>query len=98
MRCGRCCLANISALISEDDIERWKREKRDDILHIIDSQHAMWAGDHLISISDGHYIHGCPFLEWVGGRYSCSIYDTRPLRCRNYEPGSSHLCPLFKKK
>jgi Fe-S-cluster containining protein len=97
-RCGRCCLANISALVSEDDMDRWKEEKREDILHIIERQNATWAGDHLISASDGHYIHGCPFLEWIESHYSCSIYTTRPLTCRNYEPGSSNLCPLFKDK
>ncbi len=96
-QCGTCCLAHISAYASGEDIERWNREGRDDILHIIEHEHAMWVGDHLVSSLDGHYLHGCPFLTWEGAHYACSIYVTRPSVCRNYEPGSSEICPQFKR-
>jgi Fe-S-cluster containining protein len=53
-------------------------------------------GDHLVSSEDGHYLHGCPFLTWEGDHSFCAIYNTRPQVCRDYQPGSSELCPQFK--
>jgi len=100
MRCGTCCLVDMVALlayVSDEDMERWQREGRDDIIHIIQHEEAVWAGDHLVSSRDGHYIHGCPFLKQEGTQFTCSIYETRPGVCRNYQPGSSEICPLFKK-
>ena len=100
VRCGKCCLADMTAFVSgieEEDIKRWKNEKRHDILHIIENEHSLWAGDHIISSRDGRYIHGCHFLSWDEEQYSCSIYETRPIVCRNFIPGSSALCSLFKK-
>ncbi|MBN2282482.1 MAG: YkgJ family cysteine cluster protein [Deltaproteobacteria bacterium] len=94
-QCGACCLAHLSAYITDADRERWRREGRSDILHIIDRDRPVWAGDRLISARSGLPLHGCPFLEWTGRWYSCSIYETRPLTCRNFEPGSSPLCPLY---
>ncbi|HEU18369.1 MAG TPA: hypothetical protein ENO00_03165 [Deltaproteobacteria bacterium] len=96
-RCGTCCLANLIAFVTDADKERWKREQRQDILHILENNSAVWAGDRLISTIDGHQLHGCPFLMWENGRYTCTIYETRPQVCRNYVPGSSHICPYHKK-
>ncbi len=95
-RCGKCCLADMIAYTEQEDIDRWKREGRKDILHIIENEHAIWVGDHLISSEDGRYIHGCPFLKWEGDLCSCTIYETRPRVCRDYEPGSSELCPQWQ--
>jgi Fe-S-cluster containining protein len=100
IRCGKCCLADMTAFVSgieEEDIKRWKNEGRYDILHIIDNEHSLWAGDHIISSQDGRYIHGCHFLSWDEEHYSCSIYETRPIVCRNFKPGSSALCSIIKK-
>jgi len=96
-QCGTCCLANVNCYVTDEDLERWKSEGRDDILHIIEHEHAMWVGDHLVSSLDGHYLHGCSFLTWEGTHYACSIYATRPSVCRNYEPGSSEICTQFEK-
>ena len=94
-RCGKCCLANCLSFATEEDLARWRQQGREDILHVIENTHAVWAGDHLISNEDGHYLHGCPFLNWEGDHYACAIYETRPSVCRNYQPGSSLICPLY---
>ncbi|MBN2567994.1 MAG: YkgJ family cysteine cluster protein [Deltaproteobacteria bacterium] len=98
MRCGKCCLSNLFFYITDDDIERWKREGRKDILHIIENRQAVWGGDHFVSARDGTFMHGCPFLEWKDGRHSCSIYQTRPRVCRDYLPGSSKICSQYYRK
>lgn len=85
------------AYVTETEIRRWREEGREDIFHIIENESAMWAGDHLISRKDGRYLHGCPFLKWEGNTSMCTIYETRPGVCRDYEPGSSELCPRYKK-
>ena len=78
-----------------DSGERWRRAGRRDILGVIDREHAVWMGDHLVSAEDGHYLRGCPFLVWEGDHSRCAIYDTRPRVCRDYQPGSSEICPQF---
>ena len=94
--CGKCCFVDFIAYISPEDMERWHREGRQDILDMIEREHAVWMGDHLVSSENGHYLHGCPFLIWEG-RYSlCTIYTTRPRICRRYQPGSSEICSQFQ--
>jgi len=93
-RCGKCCLANFSAYVKDADIMRWQREDRLDILVIIEKQQAVWAGDHIV-MPDGSDFKHCVFLRTEGGRCECSIYETRPLTCRNFIPGSSQLCSLY---
>ena len=94
-RCGKCCLADLTAYVTPADLERWAREGRKDILHIMENEHAVWLGDHFVSSTTGRPIYGCPFLEVTGEITSCSIHDTRPEVCRNYQPGSSEICPLW---
>ena len=66
--------------ISEPDIARWTREGRLDILGEV-SELSGWR-------TPGP----CPFLVPIGaGRYSCSIYDTRPETCREYPLAASHM-------
>ena len=95
-RCGKCCLADFIAYAAPEDQQRWRDEGRQDILAMIEREHAVWMGDHLVSTEDGHYLHGCPFLEWEGDHCRCTIYETRPQICRNYQPGSSEICSQFK--
>lgn len=94
-RCGKCCLINVNAFITDDDLKRWRREGRTDILHILENEKAVWAGDHMVSARDGTRITCCPFLEHTGDHYTCTIYDTRPFVCRHFAPGSSDLCPQY---
>ena len=94
-RCGKCCLTDFIAYVTQEDIERWIRERREDVLDIIQREHAVWAGNHLVSSENGHCLLGCPFLSWEGDLHTCSIYETRPLICKHYEPGSSEICPQW---
>lgn len=94
-RCGKCCLADMIAYVTAEDLSRWEREGRKDILHIIENEQAVWLGDHFISGRTGRPIYGCPFIEIEDGLFSCSIYETRPQVCRDYRPGSSKICPLW---
>ena len=95
LRCGKCCLTDFIAYTTEEDMERWRREGRTDILGIIEREHAVWAGDHFVSSENGRYIRGCPFLIWEGNRRACAIYETRPAVCRRFTPGSSEICSRF---
>jgi len=92
-RCGRCCLANVIAYVTEEDFLRWEREGRKDILKIIKNEGGVWAGDHFISRQTGRPLRGCPFYAFDGNGFGCVIYNTRPAVCRRYEPGESELCP-----
>jgi Fe-S-cluster containining protein len=95
-RCGKCCLADFIAYAAPEDQQRWRDEGRQDILAMIEREHAVWMGDHLVSADDGHYLRGCPFLAWEGDHSCCTIHATRPRICRNYQPGSSEICSQFK--
>ena len=95
LRCGRCCLVNFAAYVTEEDIRRWEEEGRRDILHILEREKGSWQGDRLISADSGQALGGCPFFDFDGERFRCAIHETRPATCRNYEPGSSALCPRF---
>lgn len=97
-RCGKCCLADMVAYVTEDDLARWRSEGRDDILCILENEQAFWAGDHFVSARDGRILMCCPFLTWDEEGAACAIYETRPLVCRNYVPGSSEICPQWNPK
>ncbi len=97
-RCGRCCLADFAAYVTAEDIRRWKAEDRQDILRMLKNEHGVWEGDHLVSSDSGKTLHGCPFFFFDGELFGCAIHDTRPSTCRQYEPGSSELCPQFTGK
>jgi Fe-S-cluster containining protein len=82
--CGVCCrdVGNV-VLVSADDIVRWKREARADIL------------DGLV---EGHFSQlafpttpagACVHQGTAGHANDCSIYETRGESCRAVEPGSA---------
>lgn len=95
LRCGRCCLANFAAYVTDLDIARWKEQEREDILNILKREHGQWEGGRLVSAKTGGVLQGCPFYFFDGHDFSCAIHETRPMTCRRYEPGSSKLCPQF---
>jgi len=93
LQCGKCCFVDLTAYAESADFDRWRTENRRDILDMIEHRHLHWAGDRLISAETGDSPRECPFLDSSGKVWRCSIYETRPLACRNYQPGSSELCP-----
>ncbi len=93
LKCGKCCFVDLTAYAEQDDFDRWRAENRQDILNIINNHHLTWAGDRMISTQTGDYPRECHFLCAKGKEWLCSIYETRPSVCRNYQPGSSELCP-----
>ncbi|HTZ41283.1 MAG TPA: YkgJ family cysteine cluster protein [Syntrophales bacterium] len=95
LRCGICCMADMIADADEEDLERWKRDDRNDILQVY--RDARWVGDHFVSVATGMTIHDCPFLDYRDGFFACTIYETRPRVCRDFEPGSSEICSQFQK-
>jgi Fe-S-cluster containining protein len=89
-------MADMIAEAETEDLERWKSEGREDILRAF--RDACWGGDRFMSVTTGMPIHDCPFLDFREGSFACTIYETRPRVCRHFEPGSSEICPQFKKK
>ena len=98
MRCGRCCLADFTAYVTEEDIGRWKSEGRDDILGVLEREGAVWEGDRLMSRESGTPLGGCRFFAFDGKTFYCAIHETRPAVCRLFEPGSSEICSQYSKK
>jgi len=94
-RCGKCCLSAY-APASEEDIERWRREEKKEILLVMEHSEAAWAGDIVVSSENGKILFNCPFLRYEGEYCSCTIYEDRPTTCRAFKPGSSELCSQFK--
>jgi Fe-S-cluster containining protein len=89
-QCGRCCLmlgAEITA--TQEDVARWVKEGRQDILRYADVYENLGA-DLWFSPKTGDEIGRCPFVRKHPNRntYFCKIYDTRPQVCRDYEPFS----------
>ena len=98
-RCGNCCQTDLIAYVIGKDRARWAREGREDILTVLRAEHAVWAGDRIVSTENGsfaRFTQGCPFLSWDGRLFSCDIYETRPRVCRDFVPGSSELCSRFR--
>jgi Fe-S-cluster containining protein len=94
-RCGKCCtsssyMGTLSA--TEEDVHRWIREKRWDILAwtwlFYDRDGIPDCADLWVSPKTGIEAERCPFVRKERGRntYKCTIYDTRPEVCRDYEP------------
>jgi len=95
LRCGSCCHADMMAYASPEDIRRWETEGRTDILAHVREYETVWAGDRIVT-ARGIHLTSCVFLNSDGKNLFCEIYQTRPMVCREYRPGSSELCPQFK--
>jgi len=91
-RCGFCCQAHVGMLVSHEDIQRWRREGRDDILRLIENAEAVFGRG---GLGDGAYLSDCPFLIREGDHAACVIYEARPQVCRDFRPGSER-CSLAK--
>ena len=85
-RCGLCCQAHVALLAHPEDIQRWRREGRSDILRVVEAETQETDG-----MGDSAMVAPCPYLERLEGEWGCAIYATRPLACQAFQPGSS-LC------
>ena len=90
-QCGKCCTNPDymgSLMATGEDVKRWVREARGDILQWVaqlgpDSNP---YGDLWISPRTDLEATRCPFVRKLGNKYHCRIYDTRPQVCRDYVP------------
>lgn len=89
--CQNCCQGTI-VRVRNEDIQRWRRQGRYDIILCLES----WMG------SDAFLIHKkdkeeCIFLTTKG----CEIYETRPQVCKEFPKtiahAAKHHCTLIKK-
>ena len=85
-RCGLCCQAHIALLAHTEDLERWRRQGRTDILRVVQAETHETDG-----MGDSDLMGPCPFLLRQGETCTCTIYETRPMVCRAFRPGST-LC------
>jgi Fe-S-cluster containining protein len=86
---------DLVAYLSTEDFQRWGRENRQDILSRVRENGVVWTGDRVIGRSGGK-VTGCRYLHRDSPISSCEIYETRPMVCRGFVPGSSLLCPQYK--
>jgi Fe-S-cluster containining protein len=72
-RCGLCCM--IIARLSEEDIKRIEKagHKRRDFVEL-------YSNEPVLKRINSY----CNFLEVKNGIASCTIYDIRPMACREY--------------
>ena len=81
--CGACCRDATDGRISvsAEDLVRWKRTGRADILDgLVDGHFGLQAF--------GHVGGSCVHLGTPDNTNDCSIYETRGHYCRLLEPGS----------
>jgi Fe-S-cluster containining protein len=92
LACGACCrhAHDGRVLVSAEDIVRWKREGRDDIVAGLVPGHFSQEG--FPSTPDGTCLH----LGVPGQPNACSIYETRGECCHALVPGSSQ-CLSFRR-
>ncbi len=97
-QCGQCCLVDMSVFVTAEDEQRWEQEGRQDILEMIEKEGTIWAGGTTVSPQSGKEMWACPFLTPRDDRFACSIYETRPVVCEHFAPGSSELCSQFGRR
>ena len=91
-QCGNCCLNlydAFSTCATEEDIQLWKNEGREDILEwvsFIGTHDQFVAADIWISPETGEEVARCPWLRKLPNKrkYVCRIYDVKPRHCREY--------------
>jgi len=93
-RCGFCCKYYEGLLWAErEDIERWKKEKRYDILKYIEGAEINGKIEYFDELwfnpKTGDETYRCPFLRKVRNKpiYKCKIHETKPNECREFYCG-----------
>ena len=98
-RCGRCCSEPFYRQVRPDDLEEWKARGRDDLVRIYEEESSKRDHRNPSLAALAMPLHTCRFLKPDGpGTFSCSIYEFRPLTCREFEVGCSRLCPCYPGK
>jgi Fe-S-cluster containining protein len=97
-QCGNCC-RNLydaySTTVDISDINRWRSEKRWDILRWVETYNFAGQsafGDIWISPNTGDEVKRCPWLTKLRKqeKYKCRIQDTKPTHCRDYPKSKKH--------
>jgi len=91
LECGACCrdVADGTALVSAEDIVRWRRDEADHILASLVPGHFSQMG--FATHDNGTCVHlGIPDQP-----NACSIYPTRGESCHALVPGSSQ-CQSYR--
>jgi Fe-S-cluster containining protein len=92
LACGACCrdVADGTALVSAEDLVRWKREGAAHIL-------ASLVPGHFSQMGFGAHPDGtCVHLGTAESPNACSIYATRGWACHALEPGSPQ-CRTYRR-
>lgn len=89
IQCGNCCLYLSDSCCTtayEEDMLRWEKEGRWDILDYI------VAKDLWISPRTGEDVTRCPWLRKLPAKekYICRIHDTKPTHCKDYPKSKKH--------
>jgi Fe-S-cluster containining protein len=90
-RCGRCCEVlgiEYDLYVDKEDVRRWQREGRDDILAwVAPAVYRENEYEFPVDPTTGDEVVGeCPFLDKTahGDITFCLIQDTRPRDCRKF--------------
>ena len=88
--CGRCCEffgGHLQA--SNHDLERWRRENREDLLCRVNRLGWIWVDPQTKRLEDR-----CPFIEKTPeNKGLCRINETKPDICRDYPTiAHGHRC------
>jgi Fe-S-cluster containining protein len=102
--CGKCCINTAfmgSLQATGEDIKRWRREGRHDILRFASvlGPAANPYADLWIDQQTENERLRCPFVRKVRGqkRYLCTVYETRPQVCRDYTPWApGSICEIVE--
>jgi len=103
-RCGRCCLKLGDEIgIRENDIFRWKKQGRKNILawvYIYPFKNP--RGDAWFHPRTTKEVDRCPWLKRLQNKkYICTIQNTKPEACKEFPESKEHAekynCPGFKK-
>lgn len=83
LTCGACCFQRAGTiLVSDQDLVRWRRAGRTDIIERLEPGH---FGQMAFSQGNGG---GCVHHGVPGEPHACSIYADRSDTCRDFEAGS----------
>ena len=87
--CGECCKSfgwHLNA--SKTDLDRWRREGREDLLSSVNRLGWIWMDP-----QTGEPLETCPFLVRDETKGLCSIHETKPAMCRDYPTlAHGHRC------